>query len=996
MKFRFFFLQDLQCVDYPSGYERLLMSLNVRAGKAVSSTKTAVLKPRTIQSDSEKNKTSEEDERQVQLVLEGNFNEFNETRKEDLISVLASILKVDSESIRVLQVYSGSVIAVVKMPKIASERLVKLALSKDFRLKAKGILSIKVENELAILLSAKEADYSDNTLTTSGKGFINRKLIPNIMIVIGIVLLISSVILWIVSNANPSPHNLGLSVTDWITLFTAILGLGASAKGWIDLFAKDKPTSSTTQINVKSGNPQIATGENARNIQAQTYIEKMVIVQSSTNLPRSLNQLPHPPADFTGREREIDQILSGIEDHIGANISGLTGLGGIGKTALGLCIAHKIADKYPDGQIFLDLKGTTSPLSPLEIMRYIISSFEPNANLGDIDEKGITAVYQSILHNKKVLLFLDNARSTEQVEPLIPPTSGFLIITSRWVFNMPGLRSYSLNVLTENDARDFLLALCPRVKNKATEIAQACGFLPLALRIAGSFLQVNGNWSVEKYLVLLSDPKRRMGIIENSREQIDLGKEPSLIATFGLSYQQLERNEQGYWQMLSTFQHSFNWQDVAALWEMDEEATIKLLGLFRRYSLIEYYESTNTFRLHDFLADYGLRLIEQGIVTAKTNGNSRDELKWVILSALASKNASEFNNAIEQYKKALPIARGLGDRQIEAIILNGLGVLYREIGEHHLAIESHESALGVAQEIGNDHNMLGAYSGLGNEYEISGESSRSMEFKEKALILARKIGDRKFEAKLLNNLGNSYEDFDPKRAIEIFEQALEIAQDIGDRLTEGNILTNAGIAYYEIDNCDKAIEFQKRAQSIFEEINDLDGVGAALSNAGNCYLDLGQVSQAIDCYEKLLEISKQTYYRNGEANALGNLGRAYLISGELDKAQKYLEAQLKIAREISDRAGEGSSLNEIGDIYTTRNQPDLAITYIEQALLIFREIGDKSGEGYALWSLGKANKGKGDLELAKLFGDQALEIFQSISSRHIPKIQNWLSSLEVK
>src|SRR5262245_48642875 len=96
---------------------------------------------------------------------------------------------------------------------------------------------------------------------------------------------------------------------------------------------------------------------------------------------RSLNQLPQPPADFTGREELIEQLLKDFDSNKGATISGLTGMGGIGKTALGLVVAHKLAEKYSDAQIFLDLKGTTEPLSALEIARYVILSFEPTADL---------------------------------------------------------------------------------------------------------------------------------------------------------------------------------------------------------------------------------------------------------------------------------------------------------------------------------------------------------------------------------------------------------------------------------------------------------------------------------------------------------------------------------------------------------------------------------------------------------------------------------------
>jgi len=726
----------------------------------------------------------------------------------------------------------------------------------------------------------------------------------------------------------------------------------------------------------------------------QEYIGNLVKLKETPALPKSLYQLPPTPADFVGRNSEITKILADIESQKGIVISELTGLGGIGKTALGLYIAHKIANQYPDGQIFLDLKGTTTPLSALEVMRYVALSFEPNINVSEMDEKSAFAVFNSLLGNKKVLFFLDNARSAEQIIPL-PNTCG-LLVTSRWTFHIPKLQTYHIEVFTEDDAKKFLLTLCPRVGEKSVSLAKACAYLPLALLIAGSFLQENKDWAVDKYIAILEDPKKRLPLLETSREQIDLGREPSLITTFNLSYQVLGKVEQNFWQMMGVLQHSFNWQEIANLWELDEGATLKLLSLFRRYNLITFEENSYLYTLHDFLADYGLQLIRNSISTAKKASNFRDELKWTILLAFSEKNSSNFNGAIDLYKRAMVVAQTIGERHVEAFILNGLGILYREIGEHRLSIECNENALVIGEELNSDKIKLSAFSGLGNGHESIGNSNLAIEHKEKALGIAQKIKDRYFEAKILNNLGNSYEDFDPLKAIETFEKALVIARDIKDRLNEGNILTNAGIAYYAIGNYDKAVGNHNLAREIFQELNDLDGIGATLSNEGNCYLELGQIDKAIDCYTKFLSIARQTYYRNGEANALGNLGRAYSALGELDKAEGYFADQLGIARQISDRIGEGNSWNETGVLYIARKQIDTAVGYIRQSLTIFTEVNDKSGEGYALWNLGKAYCAMGDTEQARMFGEQALEIFQSISSLYIPKVQQWLKELNCR
>ena len=136
---------------------------------------------------------------------------------------------------------------------------------------------------------------------------------------------------------------------------------------------------------------------------------------------RSLHQLPPAPTDFTGREEQLQQVLDALAQLKGAAISGLTGMGGIGKTALGLVVAHKIENQYPDAQIFLDLKGVTEPLSTSDALRHVILSFEPKADLREANEDQLAALYQSLLADKKVLVFMDNARGAAQVRSLIPP-----------------------------------------------------------------------------------------------------------------------------------------------------------------------------------------------------------------------------------------------------------------------------------------------------------------------------------------------------------------------------------------------------------------------------------------------------------------------------------------------------------------------------------------------------------------------------------------------
>ena len=146
-----------------------------------------------------------------------------------------------------------------------------------------------------------------------------------------------------------------------------------------------------------------------------------------------LHQVPPPPADFTGRKDELEELLAAIENG-GVTISGLQGLGGICKTALALKLVEQLKPRYPDAQFYLDLKGASSePLAVKEALAHVIRSYHPLGKLPE-SETELRAIYLSVLEGQRALLLMDNAASAEQVGPLSPPAGCVLLVTSRFHF----------------------------------------------------------------------------------------------------------------------------------------------------------------------------------------------------------------------------------------------------------------------------------------------------------------------------------------------------------------------------------------------------------------------------------------------------------------------------------------------------------------------------------------------------------------------------------
>ncbi len=291
----------------------------------------------------------------------------------------------------------------------------------------------------------------------------SKKPIPIVLMIVGVAILLGIGLFAFDKATSPEPDGLGT----WIfTVLGLVLGASTGIKGWVDWNKKDTPSQVTKNIALDGG--QVSTGEKGRNVQVKDsgqYVEQNI--QSYYEAPKAaslpvhpLHQLPPPPADFTGREELIVLLLKDFEGSKGATITGkaihgLTGMGGIGKTTLGLVVAHQIAENYPDAQLFLDLKGTTTPLSAMDIMRHVILSFEPAADVRALDEGNISAAYRSVLHEKKAFLFFDNARSADQIAPLNHLRLVGCWSHHRWTFSVPGLGSRRVDCNEPRECKDL-------------------------------------------------------------------------------------------------------------------------------------------------------------------------------------------------------------------------------------------------------------------------------------------------------------------------------------------------------------------------------------------------------------------------------------------------------------------------------------------------------------------------------------------------------------
>jgi len=489
----------------------------------------------------------------------------------------------------------------------------------------------------------------------------------------------------------------------------------------------------------------------------------------------SLHQLPSPPRDFTGREEELETIMTNITN--GATVISFSGLGGVGKTALALKVAEQLSDRYPDAQFYLDLRGTSpQPMLPSEAMTHVIRAYYPIVRLPE-SETELRALYQSVLHNQRAILLLDNAAGSKQTEPLIPPPDCLLILTSSRHFILPGMHGLKLDTLPLEDARELLLKIEPRIGEMSDELARLCDYLPLALRVAASAMAVRKDWNPSEYIERLKDAKTRLELIE---------------ASFSLSFELLSSDTQKKWLSLAIFPDAFDDNAVAAAWEIDVGAVQEVMSDLFAYSLIEYDVFTSRHRLNT---------LARLFADARLSDDDR--------AALKKRHSAYFKTVLASaddlyLQGGESLTRGLALFDLE----------WRNIEEGHAWAEMLAQQDEEAARLCVEYPIAGAYT-----LELRLHPRERIRWLEASVSAARRLKDRVSESVSLGNLGLAYAALgETRKAIEFYEQHLTIARVIGDRRSEGNSLFNMSLSLDKLGERAKAVECAEAALKIYEEI----------------------------------------------------------------------------------------------------------------------------------------------------------------------------------
>jgi len=739
--------------------------------------------------------------------------------------------------------------------------------------------------------------------------------------------------------------------------------------------------------------------------------------------------LPAPPADFVGREGDLADLERNLA---GAAISGVQGQGGLGKTALALKLAERLARRCPDGQLYLDLRGGEGlPMPAVEAQAEVVRQLRGPAFPVAAAEADLRQQYHDALRGRRVLLVLDNAHSDEQVRPLLPAgAEAVVVVTARRRLGLPGLHAHDLDTLPVETARAFVRAIAPRLTDAdADAVATACGRLPLAVRLAATALKKRPGLVAADYLRRL-EARGRLTEMDPVRRAI------------AESDDQLPAGTRAVWPQLAVLAGAFEKDWPAAIWGLDEFAADDHLAALLDHCLLAWDAEARLYRLHDLVRDYAAGRLNPAdrqaaefrhgryfrdhaavavdlLAGADSAGLAlvRFERAWGDIAAAFDRAADRCETDPEaqrlcvaiasRWNRFLVLARPaalrvrwdalaarcaglLGDREQEAEALCHLGNSYDLLGDMRQAIRCHEGHLAIARALRDRRGESVALGNLGLLHDHGGRSNEAVALYEEALGIARDLGHLADEGILLGLLATAHDHLGRSaEALGLAERSLALAREHGHRRDEATALGTLADIHDHLGRWQLAAECYERKRALARESGNRREEGGALVGLGLLYRNLGRPEAALDCFQQNLAIARELGDRRDIGASLNNLGLAYGDLGDHAAAIDAYEQNLAIMRDVNDKRGEAYTLNNLGTSWFELGQPDRALEYFRQLLDIADEIGDLHGRRSALLNLGVVHAKLRETDQAIASYEQSLALAREVGDREGEGMASW-------
>jgi tetratricopeptide (TPR) repeat protein len=663
-------------------------------------------------------------------------------------------------------------------------------------------------------------------------------------------------------------------------------------------------------------------------------------------LPTVPRQLSAAVTDFTGRAAEL-QVLTAIADKAAAGAAGtvvicaIGGTAGVGKTALALHWAHQVAERFGDGQLYVNLRGfgpSRTPVTPEEAIRGFLHAIGVPAERIPATPDGRERLYRSLLADRRMLVVLDNARDEQQVRPLLPAGPGTLVlVTSRnqlaGLAAADGARLVSLDVLGHAEAVQLLKTRIGTVRSAAepeavAEIAALCACLPLALAVAAARAAARPRFPLSALAAELRDTAARLDALDSGDAAADIR------AVFSWSYRQLSSAAARMFRLLALHPGP----DISAA------ASASLAGVERPVARRLLGELT---RAHMITESWSARYAYHDLLRAFAAGQARDRES-------DQERAAAVGRVLDHYLHTARTAALLLYPPHERVDLAppGAGVIPEPFGDHRRArawFEAEHRVLlatsALAAESGSDRHAWQIPWAMMPYLQTRGHNEEWAATQRTALAAATRLRDTKglaVSSRLLAGACSNLGAYDEARSH--LGYCLMLYRQLGDRFGEAKVHQGLSRVAARQRCFADALHHARQAVGTYRAIGHRAGEVEALNLVGWYQGQLGNYGQARACCQQGLTLNAETGNHRVEAALWDSLGYAEHHLRNFAEAATCYQRALRVCREIGDRWGEAESLTHLGDTHHATGDLPLARKRWEQALAVLEDLGHRDAD----------------------------------------------------
>ncbi|MEV3870102.1 tetratricopeptide repeat protein [Streptomyces sp. NPDC049906] len=740
-------------------------------------------------------------------------------------------------------------------------------------------------------------------------------------------------------------------------------------------------------------------------VQARSVHGGVHFHRSAPNAEPAPQQLPGDVRGFTNRVVDLAHLEELLEGEGGegsgsVNVAVIAGTAGVGKTSLAVHWSHRIRDRFPDGQLYVNLRGYDPgpPVGPEQALDRFLRALDvpPTRIPADLEDKA--ALYRSRLAGRRYLVLLDNASAVSQVRPLLPGTAGCLVVvTSRHRMSglvaRDGARRVTIGTLNEPEAVALLRRATRGYRHdddpaELVELARLCAYLPLALRIAAERAASRPRMPLRELIRDLRDESALWDALTAEE-----GEESDAVRTvFAWSYRALPGDAARLFRLLGMHPGpDFGVPQAAALTGAGPVVTRHLLDALTGAHLLEQTVPAR-YQFHDLLRAYAVDQVNQEETGEDRTAVLRRLLTWYLHTADAAARhesglhrvelgppeagvvPSSFRDGHEavgwltaEQANLTAAVRAAADAGFDRIAWQ-LHVVLRAFYSHqNLFAEWHTTgalALAAARRQGDRRGEAEVHHSLGMAYTQSQQLDRAAVHHAAALAGRRETGDRWGELMSLNGIGLlelRRRRLDVARAA--FEESLAVAEELGDRHWRAVVLSNLGETDGEREEFERAHALLTEALEVFRELGAEGNEGNALRCLSVAQRGLGRTGDALRSAGRAVALAQEHGNPMWEGYWLLELGRVRLAGDRPEEALTAYQQAAAQQRRLGDRSREARALDGAGEAYQRLGRPADAVDFHRRAAAVHRELGD-------LWRWSRATASLADaVEAAADEGD---------------------------